>query len=72
MTPERHPCPTCNGPARLIQMTCKFDLYECGCGERFKIQRIICSICQDTKKVGTGDSCPHCEDRDLLNTLTRW
>lgn len=74
MSPERHPCPDCNGPARLVQMTCSVDVYQCQCGMRFTISRrsVDCSICQDTKKVGTGDPCPHCEDRELLNSITRY
>jgi hypothetical protein len=75
MSPERHPCPDCNGPARLVQMTCSVDVYQCKCGMRFTITRnqpVVCSICQDTKKVGTGDPCPHCEDRELLNSITRY
>ena len=74
MSPEREPCPKCTGPARLVQMTVNNDVYLCQCGNRFTISRrpVVCSICQDSKKVGTGDPCPHCEDRELLNSITRY
>lgn len=68
MSPERHPCPQCSKPARLIQMTCNEDVYHCGCGMKFKIRTdkpVTCAICRDTKCVGHGDPCPHCEDRRL-------
>ncbi len=71
MSPERHPCPTCTEPARLIKMTATGDVYEDKCG-RFTIpldNSPTCVICGDTKKVGTGDPCPHCEDREFLNSV---
>lgn len=77
MAPERASCPTHKTPARLIQMTCKGDIYDCKHGHRFTIpvskeMKFDCFICQDTKIVGEGDPCPHCEDREFLNSVARW
>jgi len=75
---ERHECPKCKGQARLIQMTCTGSVYHCGCGARFTITDdtvVVCVICKDTKYVGPGEPCPHCEDRQLeqmLHTIMRY
>lgn len=80
MHAERHPCENCHKPARLVQMTLRGDTYDCACGHRTflplvplsKEERFDCIFCQDTGIVGQGDPCPHCEDREFLNSVTRW